>query len=134
MDGRLVYGTKEASSFVTFDDPSVPVVKLTVEATVVPVYYVRLDPPRVLVPRATQPGTERSATIKVTETLSHSDDYERETSVTLGKVEEAHAYGDVSIVRVVCLADRLEGGQEKLAESGLTLTPVFTRDDFGISG
>jgi orotate phosphoribosyltransferase len=59
-----------------------------------------------------------------------------EDTVTTGdsvlKAVEAvrEAYGEVAIVRVVCLADRLEGAREKLAGAGLTLTPIFTRDDF----
>lgn len=43
------------------------------------------------------------------------------------------SYGEVPIVRVVTLVDRLEGGTEKLAAAGLTLTPIFTREDFGIT-
>jgi orotate phosphoribosyltransferase len=43
------------------------------------------------------------------------------------------AYGEVSIARVVCLADRREGAAEAMAAAGLPFTPIFTRDDFSLN-
>lgn len=37
--------------------------------------------------------------------------------------------GDVSVVGVYALVDRLDGGRETLAEMGIPLTSVFTKDD-----
>lgn len=62
-----------------------------------------------------------------------------EDTVTTGgsalRVAQAlrETYGEIPIVRVVCLADRKEGGTERLAAAGLTLTPIFTRDDFDVN-
>jgi orotate phosphoribosyltransferase len=49
---------------------------------------------------------------------------------SLKAVEALRREWDVEVVAVVALLDRLEGGREALAEVGVELWPIFTREDF----
>jgi len=57
--------------------------------------------------------------------------------VTTGEsvLRAARAAADVGceVVRVIALVDRLEGAGERLKQFGFMLTPIFTRDDLGVS-
>ena len=63
-----------------------------------------------------------------------ADGWQQALGPSLESLEAVRAeFPDVICGRAICIVDRLEGGRENLERAGLSLSPIFTRDDFSIS-
>lgn len=92
IDPRSVFGYREATARVIFEDVTVPSLALTVKAFVKPEYRVVVEPVFLTVPRDVAPGTTITTRLRATEFASHVHDYERDTRIEVTrsghKIEE----------------------------------------------